>query len=302
MSRPFFSIVIANYNFGRFLDDAIQSVIAQDMGDQVELIICDAASTDNSVEIIKKYVCGLPPNTSRFEWADPTSKLQTSNSKLITWWCSEKDGGQSAAFNKGFAHARGRYLTWLNADDVLTPWALRSIVQAIQHNPKCEWFIGSSVWTDAELRIHHCFCAHRFSVLRAKHGMLSVGGPSSFFTKCLLDEAGGFDEGLHYKMDTDLWNRFYRKCGARYCRVRHNIFAYRQHEASKMSGADSHTTERALANRRRSLAESKVLTQRYGDQTESRAKLIRFMTISLIDHFVALWRDLHWRGKHATEI
>ena len=53
--QPLISIVIANYNYGRFLEEAIQSVIAQDMGDKVELIICDAVSTDNSVEIIKKY-------------------------------------------------------------------------------------------------------------------------------------------------------------------------------------------------------------------------------------------------------
>ena len=295
MCQPLFSIIIANYNFGRFLEDAIQSVLAQDMGEQVELIICDAASTDNSVEIIKKYANGLPPNTPLATNHQP---LTTS----IAWWCSEKDGGQSAAFNKGFSHARGRFLTWLNADDVLTPGALRSIAHAIQRNPKCEWFIGSSVWTDAELRIDRCFCAHSFSMLRAKHGMLSVGGPSSFFTKRLLDKAGGFDEGLHYKMDTDLWNRFYRKCGVRYCRVRHNIFAYRQHEASKMSGADSHTTERALANRRRALEEAEVLKQRYGNQTGWSAKFTRLATLSLVDHLVALWRNFKWRGKYATEI
>ena len=304
MNTPFLSIVIANYNFGRFLEKAIQSVITQDMREQVELIISDAASTDNSVDIIKKYAAGLPPNTPLQDWIRQSADYQVpqSSNQLITWWCSEKDGGQSAAFNKGFAHARGRFLTWLNADDVFTPGALKSIAKAIQRNPGCEWFIGSSVWTDAELRIHRCFCAHRFSVLRAKHGMLSVGGPSSFFTKRLLDEAGGFDEGLHYKMDTDLWNRFYRKCGARYCRVRHNIFAYRQHEASKMSGADSHTTERALINRRRALEEAEVLKQRYGDQTGWSAKLIRFATLSLVDHLVVLWRNFRWKGKRATEI
>jgi len=295
MNTPFLSVVIANYNFGRFLEKAIQSAIAQDMGNLVELIICDAASTDNSVEIIKKYANGLPPNT-------PLATNHKSLNTSITWWCSEKDGGQSAAFNKGFAHARGRFLTWLNADDILTPGALKSIAQAVRRHPEYEWFIGSSVWTDAELRIHRCFCAHRFSVLRAKYGMLSVGGPSSFFTKRLLDEAGGFDEGLHYKMDTDLWNRFYHKCGARYCRVRHNIFAYRQHEASKMSGADSHTTERALANRCRALEEAEVLKQRYGNQTGWRAKFTRLATLSLADHLVALWRNFKWKGKNATEI
>ena len=65
-------IVIANYNYGRFLPDAIESVVSQRMGGSVELIICDAGSTDCSIDVIKKY------------------------EKNIKWWCSEKDGGQSA--------------------------------------------------------------------------------------------------------------------------------------------------------------------------------------------------------------
>jgi len=62
--NPILSIVIANYNYGRFLEDAILSVLRQEVGEVVELIICDAASTDNSVDIIKKYANGLPPNAS----------------------------------------------------------------------------------------------------------------------------------------------------------------------------------------------------------------------------------------------
>ena len=68
MIEPLLSIVVANYNYGRFLEAAIRSVIEQSAGGKIELIICDAASTDNSVEIIKKY------------------------SEYISWWCSEKDG------------------------------------------------------------------------------------------------------------------------------------------------------------------------------------------------------------------
>lgn len=302
MQQPLISIVIANYNFGRFLEEAIQSVISQEMDDLVELIICDAASTDNSVEIVKKYANGLPPNTLRSEWTDSSSKLQTSNSKLITWWCSEKDGGQSAAFNKGFSHARGRFLTWLNADDIFTKGALKAIGLEIDTHPDCEWFIGSSVWTDAELNIQRCFCAHRFSSLREKYGSISVGGPSSFFTKRLLDEAGGFDEGLHYMMDTDLWYKFYRKCGAKYQRTRHNIFAYRQHEASKMSGADEHATERALENRRRAHLESKVLDQRYGRSRGLCSRLARILSISPCDTLVSLGREIKWRGLSAASI
>ena len=170
MSQPLLSIVIANYNYGHFLEDAIQSVIAQDMGDKVELIICDAASTDNSVEIIKKYANGLPPNTSYYDWAKNNSFLTPNAQRLtpkITWWCSEKDGGQSAAFNKGFFHARGRFLTWLNADDILLPGALGSLEKAIAAHPYCEWFVGGVMWLDRGLRIIKCGRSRPFSALRA---------------------------------------------------------------------------------------------------------------------------------------
>ena len=304
--EPLFSIVIANYNFGRFLEDAIQSVIAQGLGEQVELIICDAASTDNSVDVIKKYANGLPPNTAIDDWlssrksTDP--KFVMSQPRLITWWCAEPDKGQSSAFNKGFSHARGRFLTWLNADDILMHGALKSVAHEIERYPGCEWFIGSSLYVDARLMVTRCFCAHRFSFLRAKWGFLSVGGPSSFFTKRLLDAVGGVDESLHYVMDTDLWYKFYLQCGVKYRRTFHNIFAYRQHEASKMSGADEHTTERALINRQRAKKESEMLAQRYGRRGGLSYKLAHLLSLSLFDHIVAWWRNLSWRGSYAKEL
>lgn len=301
---PLFTIVIANYNYGRFLDDAIQSVVAQNLGNQVELIICDAGSTDNSVDVIKKYANGLPPNTQFNAWVlqSPKRLATQPNGQLVTWWCSEKDGGQSAAFNKGFSHAKGRFLVWLNADDILTSGALKAVAHEIEKHPTCEWFIGSSIYADADLKVTRCFCAHRFSVLRAKWGFLSAGGPSSFFTKRLLDAVGGIDESLHYVMDTDLWHKFYLNCGAKYRRTRHNIFAYRQHEASKMSGADEHTTARALENRRRAKVESEVLAQRYGRRCGLSYKLAHVLSLSFADYVVAWWRNLNWRGHRATEI
>ena len=183
MNKPLLSIVIANYNYGRFLEEAIRSVLSQSC-DDYELIIVDGGSTDNSVEVIKKY------------------------EDKIAWWVSEKDKGQSDAFNKGFARANGKFLTWLNADDVMLPGVIEKLKYASEKHPKCEWFVGGSLWLDEELNIYKCCPSKKFSVLRAKNGLVSVWGPSSFFTKRLLEDAGGVDERLHYTMDTYLWLNF----------------------------------------------------------------------------------------------
>ena len=249
MVEPILSIVIANYNYGRFLEEAIQSVIAQDMGDKIELIICDAASTDNSVEIIKKYANGLPPNTSYGEWiARTNSQPTTHNSQLITWWCSEKDGGQSAAFNKGFSHARGRFLTWLNADDVLFPGALKAFLSAVEKYPDCEWFVGGVMWLDKNMRIVRCGKARAFSRVRADAGSIGVWGPSSIFSRRLYDCAGGIDERFIYTMDTDLWLRLYYIGGATYRPFTDYAWGLRLHECAKMSAHDFAETGQSNPN------------------------------------------------------
>ena len=79
-----FSIVIANYNSGKLLEECISSVITQNFNDY-ELIMVDAGSTDESKQTVLKY------------------------KDLFSWWCLEKDKGQSDAFNKGFSHAKGDY-------------------------------------------------------------------------------------------------------------------------------------------------------------------------------------------------
>lgn len=89
---PRISIVTPSYNYGQFIEETIRSVLLQGYPN-LEYIIIDGGSTDNSVEIIRKY------------------------EKYLTYWVSEPDGGQTDAINKGYKQCTGDLFVWLNADD-----------------------------------------------------------------------------------------------------------------------------------------------------------------------------------------
>lgn len=120
-NTPLFTVVIANYNHGKYLNSALDSLVNQDY-QNFELFVIDAKSTDNSLEIIKKF------------------------EDRIDWWISEPDSGQSDAFNKGFKKANGQFLFWLNADDVLLPNSLSIAFDYIGKYPDFSWFAANTVF------------------------------------------------------------------------------------------------------------------------------------------------------------
>lgn len=234
MSKPLLSIIIANFNYGRFLEEAIQSVVSQGMGDKIELIICDAASSDNSVDVIKKYANGLPPSDFN------------GSGRLISWWCSEKDGGQSAAFNKGFSHASGEWLTWLNADDILLPGTLKAFARLVEKKPKAEWVTGNKIHFNSSSRkivSVHWGPHWQPPFLRGTHAFNAVFGPTSFWKRSLYDRMGPIDENLYYTMDTEYWARF-TMAGVRQTRLNHFCWGFRIHDDSKTEGVQSTETRK----------------------------------------------------------
>ena len=246
---PLLSIVIANYNYGRFLDEAIQSVQSQSCQD-FEIIIIDGGSTDESVEVIRKYAEGLPSGEVKVRGEGEQRNFP------ISYWISEKDKGQSDAFNKGFAKASGRFLTWLNADDVMLPGTIEKLKIAAEKHPDCEWFVGGVMWLDPEMKIVNMGRGRPFSEIRYRGGTVSAWGPSSFFTKRLLDAVGGVDERFHYTMDTDLWLRFACKQGARYLPFCNYAWGLRLHPDAKLS-RHNFTADGKLETGRRKILDEK---------------------------------------------
>ena len=215
-NNPFFSIVIVNFNYGRFLEEAILSVLGQSCQD-FELIIIDGGSSDNSVEIIKKY------------------------QDRLAWWCSEKDHGQSHAFNKGFTRAKGTFLTWLNADDLLMPETFACAKKKLLKHPDAAWMTGNVFRFAPDGKVIECrwgpWGMPRF--LQGSGSPVAVFGPTSFFSRDLFWRVGGMDESLHYVMDTDLWMRFivaHEPC----LRLNRYCWAFRMHEMSKTAEYDGH--------------------------------------------------------------
>lgn len=286
MTKPLLSIVIANYNYGRFLSEAIESVLAQSCQD-FELIVVDGGSTDNSVKVITKYA------------------------SRIFWWCSEKDKGQSNAFNKGFSHANGRFLTWLNADDVMLPGTINKLKSAIEKHHDCEWFVGGCFWLDPQMRILNCGRGRPFSEIRFREGNVSVWGPSSFFTKRLLVSVGGVDERFHFSMDTDLWLRFAAKANARYRPFCKYAWGLRMHPDAKMSGHNftatgefdtEHTEAEKKAASKYRLQREKETNLRLEYFTPCRANVLsRVLSARWFDVLLAKYDLLRFRQKHYME-
>jgi glycosyltransferase involved in cell wall biosynthesis len=183
---PKVSIVTPTYNQGRFIEEAIRSVLLQGYPD-LEYIIIDGGSTDETVGIIKKYE----------PW--------------LTYWESEPDRGQSHAINKGLEKSTGKFFNWHNSDDVLVPNSLAAMVSAMVKYPQAAYVHGHRIFIDDKGKVrggnkHGYNNEISFSPeLAASVSALKTGSqPTCLMDRELVIRAGRVDESLHYIMDIDL--------------------------------------------------------------------------------------------------
>lgn len=208
--KPLISIVTVIYNAEKYLAEAIESVINQNYYN-VEYIVIDGGSTDNTIDIIKKY------------------------EGQIDYWVSESDEGQSDAFIKAFGICNGEWLTWLNGDDILLPGAIDELVQTALKHRSIECFTGNVIWITADKKIIQCRIGEWWNNILPKLGQLNVYGPTTFFKKKIYERVEGINKNLHYMMDTDLWWQFY-KANVKFKRLKRYTWALRLHKDAKMSG------------------------------------------------------------------
>ncbi|MCM0668645.1 glycosyltransferase family 2 protein [Flavobacterium tyrosinilyticum] len=221
MIYPKISIVTPSYNQGQFLEDTILSVLGQRYPN-LEYLIYDAASTDNSVEIIKKY------------------------EKELSYWVSEKDKGQGDAINKGFTRATGEILMWLNSDDILLPNILNFV--AAQYNEKGDGiYFGNCLHFEEK---NNGALVARGSNVEASFNSIpleladTIIQPSSFWSRKIWLEMGILNIDFNFGFD---WEWFLRakQNNIPFYPLHKSISLYRIHEEHK-SGAGGRKRQEEL--------------------------------------------------------
>lgn len=203
--EPKLSIVTPSFNQGRFLEETMLSVFNQNY-ENLEYIVVDGGSSDNSVEIIKRY------------------------EHKLAYWVSEKDRGQVHAINKGIERATGDIFAFINSDDVYLPGTFNSVINHFKQHPQCEWLCGDTVMFGD---------GHETSVINtvvpksAGHCLAweyKASQPGHFWKTKLIKS--GFDEKWNWDFDHDMYVRLLLQ-GHKCEYVPLPMAAYRLHEVSK---------------------------------------------------------------------
>ena len=204
---PRISIITPSYNQGHFIEETIRSVLLQGYPN-LEYIIIDGGSTDNTVEIIRKYE----------PW--------------ITYWVSEGDRGQTHAINKGLARATGEILAYLNSDDYYLPGTLFRIAEHFNQHPETDLLHGRCCYVNEQGEK----MGEQFGNISTFAEIIDIWGvwwqkqqfvqPEVFWSRRITDKVGTFNETLNYVMDYDYWCRILQ-AGGRVGQVADEVACFR---------------------------------------------------------------------------
>jgi glycosyltransferase involved in cell wall biosynthesis len=220
------SVVIPSFNQGRFLSACLDSTLAQ----ADEVLLLDAASTDETHSVIERYASRLD------------------------FWRSEPDAGQAAAINEGFRRSRARIFAWLNSDDVYEPGGLSlvktSLASRLEQPVVC--YGGCVMFHEGSPRIEHRPALPFDPKLLCITDFLDQ--PSVFWTRKAWELVGPLDESLHYAFDWDWFLRAAKVC--RFIRIDAVLARYRIHKAHKSgTGGQKRWMEMMAVVRRHSPSE-----------------------------------------------
>lgn len=235
---PKISIVTPSYNQGEYIEAAIQSVIRQNYSN-FEHIILDNCSTDNTVEILKKY------------------------NHLI--WKSEPDRGQSDALNRGFSLATGDIVGWLNADDLYLSGCFETIANWFVDHPQTDVVYGNYRWITQAGEVFQQRREIDFDLFILKYlHVLYIPSTATFLRKYVLDEGNFLDISLRYSMDYDFFLKLAVQ-GYQFEHIDSYLADFRWHESNKSVLG----SQKQIEEMRKALLKYDVFVQQLPESTRS---------------------------------
>ena len=181
---PLVSIVTPSYNQGRYIEETIQSILNQDYPN-LEYIVVDGGSSDNTIEILKKYQEHLT-------------------------WISEKDRGQADAINKGFGMAKGEIVAWLNSDDTYLPKAVHQSVCYLEAHPEVGMLYGEGYHIDEDGEFIERYYTEPFDYQRLSE-VCFICQPTVFLRTEVIRTVGPLYITLDYCLDYEYWMRIAKR-------------------------------------------------------------------------------------------
>lgn len=183
---PKISVVTPSFNQAVFIEETLRSVGSQQYP-VMEHIVIDGASTDKTVDILKRY--SSTPGWEHLRWI------------------SEPDHGQSDALNKGFRMATGDIIGWLNSDDRYEPHCFSRVSKALEMNQLVDFVYGDYLIIDETGKTLISKKEIDFDWEIMLCGLNYIAQPNVFFRRRVFNELGYLDDSLHYVMDYEFWLR-----------------------------------------------------------------------------------------------
>jgi len=271
------SIIVPSFNQGRFLEETIRSIVSQ-RWPNLELIVIDGGSTDETLDVIRKH------------------------ESSIAYWISEPDRGQADAINKGLRRATGDIVTWFGADDVYADGIFAALEPAWRKNPRAIYAAPvANFYSRGRQTLFRPHGLTLENVIQYWQRRSLWHDPGLFWSRTAIDAAGEIDTTLHYSFDYDYLIRALQHSGVEY--VDRVAAGFRLHRHSK-----------SISQTEQMMAETAAVSQRYwplladvdreGFERSEHAARVRRGASQLIrgkrEGWALLWRALRERPVTAV--